>query len=68
MTSTAYVPLQETSAASWCNRYAWSKFFAAIAKGPTPSAQDAMAAYLHRHQHDLPPAVWIELERRRLFA
>jgi hypothetical protein len=43
----------------------WRKLFATMT-GPTPRAEDAIAAFLHKHQHDLAPALWIELERRRL--
>lgn len=44
----------------------WHKLLAAVTYGPTPTGNDVIAAYLDRHQNDLPPALWIELERRRL--
>jgi hypothetical protein len=37
-----------------------------VLAGPTPKADDEIAEYLERHQHDLPPALRIELERRRV--
>jgi hypothetical protein len=43
----------------------WRRFFATVLAGPTPKAEDEIAEYLKRHQHDLPPALRIELERRR---
>jgi hypothetical protein len=48
------------------NLSVWHKLFAIIADGPTPKAEDVITDYLDRHQRDLPPALWIELERRRL--
>ena len=66
MAMTAYVPLQEAPAVEQRNRSLWHQLFATITERPTPRAEDAITAYLHRHQHDLPPALWIELERRRL--
>jgi hypothetical protein len=43
----------------------WRCFFATVLAGPMPKAEDEIAEYLERHQHDLPPALRIELERRR---
>jgi hypothetical protein len=64
---TSYFPSQEAPAgAPPCNHSMWRKLFATITEGPTPRAEDAIAAFLHKHQHDLAPALWIELERRRL--
>jgi hypothetical protein len=65
MTMTAYSPSQQAPARPSRNSV-WHKFLAVIIDGPTPRAEDAIAAYLHRHQDDLPAALWIELERRRL--
>jgi hypothetical protein len=45
---------------------AWRRFFMTVLAGPTPKADDEIAEYLERHQHDLPPALRIELERRRV--
>jgi hypothetical protein len=66
MTMTAYSPSQDAPARTSRNTSVWHKFLAVITDGPTPRVEDAIAAYLDRHQHDLPPALWIELERRRL--
>ena len=45
---------------------AWRRFFTTVLAGPTPKADDEIAEYLERHQHDLPPALRIEIERRRV--
>jgi hypothetical protein len=63
--TTAYFPSQEAAASRSRNFSAWLKRFAVITKRPT-RREEAIAAYLERHQHDLSPALWIELERRRL--
>ena len=35
--------------------------------GPQPrNAEHEIVEYLYRHRYDLPPEVWIELERRHL--
>jgi hypothetical protein len=44
----------------------WRRFFATVLAGPTRKAEDEIAEYLERHQHDLPPALRIELERRNM--
>jgi hypothetical protein len=45
----------------------WRRFVATVLAGPaTRKAEDEIAEYLERHQHDLPPALRIELERRRM--
>ena len=50
---TAYFPLQEAPAFRSRNLSVRRQFFATITEKPTPRAEDA-----------LPPALWIELERR----
>ena len=65
MAMTAHAPSQEAPAGPPYNHSMWRKLFATMT-GPTPRAEDAIAAFLHKHQHDLAPALWIELERRRL--
>jgi hypothetical protein len=47
------------------NRSVWRQFLHSMIEAPTPRAEDAIAHYLAGHRHDLPPQVWIELERRR---
>jgi hypothetical protein len=42
----------------------WRRFLATVLAEPTRKAEDEIAEYLERHQHDLPPALRIELERR----
>ena len=44
----------------------WRHFFTRMLAGPMPKAEDEIAEYLERHQHDLPPALRIELERRSM--
>jgi hypothetical protein len=66
VTMTSYFRSQEAPTGPPCNHSMWRKLFAAMTEGPTPRAEDAIAAFLHKHQHDLAPALWIELERRRL--
>ena len=67
MTMTAYFPSQDAPPARTSrDTSVWRRFLAAVTDGPTPTGEDVIAAYLHRHQDDLPPALWIELERRRL--
>jgi hypothetical protein len=45
----------------------WRRFVTTVLAGPaTRKAEDEIAEYLERHQHDLPPALRIELERRRM--
>jgi hypothetical protein len=67
MTLTACFSFQEAPVGKSHNMSVWHKLLGIIVTdGPTPTTEDAIAAYLHRHQHDLPPALWIELERRRL--
>jgi hypothetical protein len=42
----------------------WRRFFATVLNEPMRKAEDEIAEYLDRHQHDLPPSLRIELERR----
>ncbi len=44
----------------------WRRFFTGVLAEPTRRAEDEIAEYLERHQHDLPPALRIELERRSM--
>jgi len=46
------------------NRSLWRQFLNLI-EAPTPTAQSEISRYLAGHRHDLPPQVFIELERRR---
>jgi hypothetical protein len=66
MTMTSYSSSDEEPSVASHNLSVWHKLFAIIAEGPTPRAEDAIADYLYHHQRDLPAALWIELERRRL--
>jgi hypothetical protein len=59
MTSTGGTGLEQR------NQPVWRKFLHAMIEAPTPRAADEITKYLARHRHDLPPQVWIELERRR---
>jgi len=37
-----------------------------VVKSQPRNAEHEIIEYLQRHRYDLPPEVWIELERRRL--
>jgi hypothetical protein len=43
----------------------WRNFVSAVLKARDRNVEDEVAEYLHRYRHDLPPEVWIELERHR---
>ena len=43
----------------------WRKFLGAVEPQPR-NAEHEIIEYLQRHRYDLPPEVWIELERRHL--
>jgi len=44
----------------------WRRFFTKVLTEPPRRAEDEIAEYVERHQHDLPPALRIELERRSM--
>jgi hypothetical protein len=44
----------------------WRKFLDAMVEPQPRNAEHEISEYLQRHRYDLPPEVWIELERRRL--
>ena len=46
------------------SRSVWRQFLNLI-EAPTPTAESEINRYLAGHRHDLPPQVFIELERRR---
>jgi hypothetical protein len=46
-------------------RSVWRQFLDSMSDACTPRVEDEIAHYLARHRHDLPPQVYIELERRR---
>ena len=48
------------------NESVWRKFLDAVVKSQPRNAEHEVIEYLQRHRYDLPPEVWIELERRRL--
>jgi hypothetical protein len=41
----------------------WRRLFPTVLAAKT---EDELAEYLERHQRDLPPELWIELERHRM--
>ena len=45
------------------NHSVWHKLWHAVLEPQTPMIEDEIIEYLHRYRHDLPPEVWIELER-----
>jgi hypothetical protein len=44
----------------------WRKFVDAVVEPQPRNTEQEIIQYLERHRYDLPPEVWIELERRRL--
>ena len=44
----------------------WRKFLDAVVEPQPRNAEHEIIEYLQRHRYDLPPEVWIELERRHL--
>jgi len=45
---------------------AWRKLLDAVVEPQPRNAEQKIIEYLYRHRYDLPPEVWIELERRHL--
>ncbi len=64
MTMTACMSSLEAPATRRGNCSVWRQFFATVFAAPPRKAEDEIAEYLERHQHDLPPTLRIELERR----
>jgi hypothetical protein len=48
------------------NQSVWSSFLNAVLEPRILNVEQEIMEYLHHYRHDLPPEVWIELERRRL--
>jgi hypothetical protein len=46
--------------------FVWRKFLDAVVEPQPRNAEHEIIEYLQHHRYDLPPEVWIELERRRL--
>ena len=44
----------------------WRKLLDAVVEPQRRNAEHRIIEYLYRHRYDLPPEVWIELERRHL--
>jgi len=44
----------------------WRKLLYAVVEPQPCNAEHEITEYLYRHRYDLPPEVWIELERRHL--
>ena len=44
----------------------WRKLLDAVVEPQPRNAEHKIIEYLYRHRYDLPPEVWIELERRHL--
>jgi hypothetical protein len=64
MTTTTFSSLDDVG--MWQrNRSVWRQFLDAVIEPRTRDAEQEIAHYLARHRHDLPPQLWIELERRR---
>jgi hypothetical protein len=48
------------------NQSVWRKFLGAMVEPSVRNVEHEIIEYLQRHRYDLPPEVWIELERRHL--
>jgi hypothetical protein len=48
------------------NQSVWRKFLDAVVEPSAPNREQEIIEYLYHHRYDLPPEVWIELERRHL--
>jgi hypothetical protein len=48
------------------NHSVWSSFLDAVVEPRILNVEQEIIEYLDHCRHDLPPEVWIELERRRL--
>jgi hypothetical protein len=48
------------------NHSVWSSFLNTVLEPRIFNVEQEIIEYLHHYRHDLPPEVWIELERRRL--
>jgi hypothetical protein len=48
------------------NQSVWRKLLYAVVEPQPCNAEHEITEYLYRHRYDLPPEVWIELERRHL--
>jgi hypothetical protein len=44
----------------------WRKLLEVVVEPQPRNAEYKIIEYLYRHRYDLPPEVWIELERRHL--
>jgi hypothetical protein len=44
----------------------WRKLLYAVVEPQPCNTEHEITEYLYRHRYDLPPEVWIELERRHL--
>lgn len=55
----------EAIGSKYPTRSLFRQFLASLMDAPTPTAEGQINQYLARHSHDLPPQVFIELERRR---
>jgi hypothetical protein len=64
MMTTAFSPL-DGMGPKQRNRSLWRKFLDAVIEPSRRDAEHEIARYLALHQHDLPPQVCMELERRR---
>jgi hypothetical protein len=54
----------EAIGSKYRSRSMWRQFLASVINAPTPTAEDQINQYLACHSRDLPPQVFIELERR----
>ena len=65
MTMTAGVTSLDAPATVRRDGSIWHRLYDTMIQSRPRNAQDEIAKYLENHQYDLPPELWIELERRR---
>jgi hypothetical protein len=65
MMTATFSPLDGIGSSKQRNQSVWRQFLDSVIEARTPRVEDEIARYLARHRYDLPPQVWIELERRR---
>jgi hypothetical protein len=63
-TMTASIEAQGGARMGGGNRSRWHEFWAAVLEPPARNLEGEIVEYLQCHRHDLPPEIYIELERR----
>jgi hypothetical protein len=63
-TMTASIEAQGGARMGGGNRSRWHEFWAAVLEPPARNLEGEIVEYLQCHRHDLPPEIYIELDRR----